>query len=734
MMNELNSNPPYLYPILSTAEKVSDKIYSTLQSNHYCGRRLNATHQMGCQSELGGNFGVVWLVDVDYDIDHILKAGPTPPYIAILGRQYFTRKNLLSFKEHPDRVNGVVFLDGDHENSKSRTIAFSPEDTCPNRYSGLYANHSKYNNCKQNSWIKESDISGLLYDDIPFPVFLINDKKSVDEIQSCFKTHNLVTSSRSEKPSVKTQATYPLCGLQLDSFMMAAQDSDLCLNSHYFVDELLQSNGRRCDSVDNHNIFAYYKPAFGPLKPTNTTNIVRPNIAAPQSIVMLVTKLSSLSMFSDISPGADSTISSIVTLLTIAEALGRVKNSSAVQESTRNIAFAFLDSEPFDYTGSSKMIFNMLDNTFPNNYLIKRQENETDAMINTNLESIEYMINLDQMANYPNADAIHFHSEPDDINRSKIQRVFDIFEKVSVDEKVKFQREDDKLPLPPAPVQEFIKSSREQKYGPDKQLTGIVLSNYGKTYNNLFYHSTYDDSHNIYQTSKEKLVEHIAKVSRLTARGLFELTFKVDKSDEITVDKNLIEELLQCFLIDADCHLFTRATTAGQKLPSGPIQTYKDPTKRSDDMNGVITAHLLAYFLGDKMTDVNLTKCIESNQGSLIYNYEYINGKDEPVRDGSSGVCIRSQVAMLSAQSPAYSFTPEGGLQIDRKYPAWTVSLNSIRNPVRLYLKPSPVAQWATLFLGIVITVASFIIVRELRASISKINSNSDIAHAATLT
>lgn len=665
---------------------------------------------MGCTSDLGGNFGIVWIVQDQPDLDHILKNGPTPPYMAILGRTFFTRKNLLVFKQNPDRVSGVVFLDGDHDDSKSRTSPFSPDDTCPNRYSGLYANHTDYSDCKKNTWQKESPISGLLYDDLPFPIFLINDDKSIDEIQTCFKNNNVLKSSKT------AQASYPLCGLQLDSFMNAAQNSDLCLNSHFFIDELLQTNGRRCYPVDNHNIFGYYKTAKGPLHPiVNITEAMTPDMAPPQSVVMLVAKLSSLSMFSELSPGADSTITSIVTMLAIAEALSRVKNSTEVMKSERNIAFALLDSEPFDYTGSNRMVYSMIHDVFPNSFF--RRTNETDAMQNLNLKSIEYVINLDQLANYPSDDSLHFHSEPEDSSRDKVDTVFNTLEKFASNEKLKLSRADSQMPLPPTPVHEFIRYSRQQKYGKENELTGLVLTNYGEKYNNLFYHSTYDDSHNI-NRSETKLVDHIAQVAKVVASSLYELAFKADKSQDINVDKLIVEQLLQCYLFDAGCHLFTRASTAGQKLPSGPIETYKDPTKRSDDMNGVITAHLLAYFLGDKIHGHNITDCIVDNQRSQIYNFEYINDKDEPVSDGTSGVCVRSQVALLSAQSPAFSDSEEG-IKIDDKYPAWTVSLNGIRNPVRLYLKPSPVTQWATFLLGIVITIASFVIVHQIKAKVT---------------
>lgn len=133
---------------------MSDKIYTNLQSNHYCSRRLNATHQVGCSSELGGNVGVLWVVSDDGDIEHVIKKGPTPPYVIALRHAHFTRKNLLSFKTMPDRVAGVIFLVDANEISEP----FSPDDTCPNRYSGLYVNNTSLSECKKNVWQVESPV------------------------------------------------------------------------------------------------------------------------------------------------------------------------------------------------------------------------------------------------------------------------------------------------------------------------------------------------------------------------------------------------------------------------------------------------------------------------------------------------------------------------------------------------------------------------------------------------
>lgn len=706
------------YSYIAFAGKVSDRIYFDIQSDHYCSRRLNATHQMGCTSKLGGNSGVIWYVEHEVDIEHILNNGPTPPYIAVLNRKFFTRDYLLAFRAKPDRVAGVIFLDRaqEHETKTPFDSPFSPEDRCPNRYSGLYVNDTQYGDCKQNLWQVESQVSGLLYDDIPYPIFLVNQQNSILAISSCFNDHNRVAGIGEKK-----QATYPLCSMQMDSFMTAAGDAETCLNSHSFVDDLLQTSGRRCLNVDNQNIFAYYKTATGPLHPVDKLNRAKPDVAEAQSVVLLVAKLSSLSMFTDLSPGADSTVTPIVTMLAVADALGRVKSDEEVQKSKRNIAFAFLDSEPFDYTGSSAMVYSMTKNNFPNSLFVWTGANETIAIQNINLTSIDYVINLDQLASYPGADAIHLHYDPLSRDDEKLGNAVKIMQNVASEEKVNLQEAGQNVPMPPGPVHEFIRQS--QSLLKEKRPMGLLLSNYEKTYTNMFYHSIFDDKQNVNQIKKDELTNHLSRVASLVARSVYELTFKA-RSDKVTVDKQLVDQLLQCYLVDASCNLFTRAWQAGQKLPPHPIQTFKDPIKQSDDMNGAITSSLLAYFVGDKLPDFNFTRCARENAESFIYSYEYVNGKDSPVTDLVSGLCVRSQVQKISAQSPAFKVNQETNyIEVNPKYPAWTMSLNTIRNPVRLFLRPSPIYQWCVFATGILVTLMAFLVVRHISASISTLKS-----------
>lgn len=681
----------FLADHVNSSVRIQDKIYYTLTSDHYCPRRLNATRSVGCTSNLGGNNGILWIVEDESDLKHVLQTGQTPPYIVVLKQKHFTKANILKFKDNLNRINGVVFNPSIENEAPVPNQPFSPEDSCPNRYSGLY-NGTEFAECKMNTWL-ETSASGLMYEDIPFPIFMIKDKKSLDMIEDCF-SHNVDTNNR------QVQKSSPLCGIHLDSFMTAAVNSKKCLNSHSFSDELMQQTGSRCRAIIPRNIFAYFRPAFS--KGTQVKNKIKPDYVEKNSIIMLTAKLSSISLFNDDSPGADSTITGIVALLSVADALRYARPT--FPEVGNNIVFALIDSEPFDYTGSTRMVDDMVKGNFPNSYF-HRTSNDSQYLMNMNLSAINTIIDLNQLANYKHSKDLYIHFDPSRSSAnldSLAQKLFDSGNRHGIN----FQKATSKdghsnrLPLPPSSVQTFLKYLQH-----GDELTGAVISNYNYEYKNKFYHSTYDSFHNINETSMQQLVDHLVKVSSSLAEVVLELALKGDKNVQLSVDRELVSNLLQCYLVSADCKLFTEAWYFGRSLPKGPIQTYKDPTYDSDDMNVEITKNLLSYFLREEQGSLNETQCYKLDETSGAFAYLYINGQRK------QGSCIKSQVVSIYASSPAFSLK-DNSIDIDLRYPAWTVSANNIRNPVSIYLIHGPLYDWVVFSLGILITIVSFISVK----------------------
>jgi len=95
----------------------------------------------------------------------------------------------------------------------------------------------------------------------------------------------------------------------------------------------------------------------------------------PESIILLLARMDSFSIFNEAAPGLRSVIGNVVAVLAIAEALGRFLSVVAVPDrfkrnfsryftdknaytGHRRIMIGLLNGESFEYIGSSRMVFN----------------------------------------------------------------------------------------------------------------------------------------------------------------------------------------------------------------------------------------------------------------------------------------------------------------------------------------------------------------------------------------
>jgi len=99
----------------------------------------------------------VHLVEVENDVSWIEKNATAGPYTVGLPFGMFNNDTLLRLK-NTNNINGVLLTkNASHE----RPSEYSPEDKCPNRYSG-------YKKCDK-PWNPFG--SALLMEDWPFPMF-----------------------------------------------------------------------------------------------------------------------------------------------------------------------------------------------------------------------------------------------------------------------------------------------------------------------------------------------------------------------------------------------------------------------------------------------------------------------------------------------------------------------------------------------------------------------------------
>lgn len=345
----------------AATERIKDMIYMPLEGVAACFRRHNGTHQFGCSSSRSGSVGVVHLIEIEEDIAWIEKNATAGPYTVILPFAMFNRSTLLRLK-NTNNINGVLLT---KNISHERPSEYSPEDQCPNRYSG-------YKKCNDRSpWNPLG--SALLMEDWPFPMFYTENQTILEAIKTCFWTHNA--------HDLETQYQRSLCAIEMKSFMYAAVNSDSCIKR---TDFMLNFNPTQfCDPLGDRNI-------HWPLAPLDEDN----------EVIMVTARLDASSLFDGVSPGAGNTITGLVTLLATAYYLNFL---NATVDKT-NVVFSLLNGEAFDYIGSSRMVYDM-------------QQNNFNALGGTNLkfENIQSVIEFGQLGK----GKIFFHSNGKDdlINR-----------------------------------------------------------------------------------------------------------------------------------------------------------------------------------------------------------------------------------------------------------------------------------------------------------------------------
>ena len=288
-----------LLTALSEGKRIKERIYRDLNERGFCFRRTNGTHQMGCSSDPNGNVGVVHLISNLNDRDWLINKGPHDPYIVILTPKMFSRQNLELLK-NSGKINGVLLL-GANKNVDllEPPNSFSDDSTCPNQDSSMYGKQA----CQKSEWNPFG--TGILQEDWPFPMFLIDNSEKVDDLIDCFEKFNKPNEDESPK-------TWPLCAAELKSHMISAVDTKTCLRRNELTNPF--SPTRFCDPMGDRNAFHLaHQENFKDSK------------YAEKSVLLLSSRIDSVTMFDKVEIGYDSPTSSLVTLIATAELLYRYR-------------------------------------------------------------------------------------------------------------------------------------------------------------------------------------------------------------------------------------------------------------------------------------------------------------------------------------------------------------------------------------------------------------------------
>nr|XP_033779025.1 nicastrin isoform X2 [Geotrypetes seraphini] len=667
---------------LCWCNSVERKIYIPLNKTAPCVRLMNATHQIGCQSSMNGDTGVIHVAEKEQDLKWVLEDGLTPPYMVVLDGELFTREVMEKLKM-TSRVAGVAV------SKRQPSKGFSPDSTCPNDGFGVYSNTygPQYAHCNSTVWNPQGN--GLSFEDFKFPIFLLQDENETRVIKQCYQEHNI--------PLSGSIPQYPLCAMQLFSHMHAVTDTVTCMRRNS-LQTSFNINPEVCDALTDWNIWST-------LKPVNISDILHPD----NKVIFVAARLDSRSFFWDVAPGAESTVSGFVTLLAAAEALRKVLNDQ--QTLLKNVMFVFFQGEAFDYIGSSRMVYDMENGKFP-----------------IGLENIDAFLELNQVALRKNS-ILWMHTDPvSQKNSSSVQEqvktLVDALNNASQNSNVTLKEASSTQALPPSSFQRFLQA---------RNIPGVVLTDHQSAFQNRYFHSIYDTGENIISNYPEGIspeeaqnllndtAQSLADVATVLARAVYQLAGDANLSTStIQADAATVSKLLYGFLMKLNNSWFQSIIPAEKSiiLDNDPPHYYIAVDNKINPSR--VVQYVLANLTGAVFNFTQEGCQKRQNEDKDQYDYYWVQGSLDENSTTRTPFCVRTTTRITKALSPAFELREWGST----KYSTWTESRwKEIR--ARIFLVASHELEVITLVVGIAILVTSLLVTYF-------INSKADILFAST--
>uniref|UniRef100_A0A673ABX6 Nicastrin n=1 Tax=Sphaeramia orbicularis TaxID=375764 RepID=A0A673ABX6_9TELE len=597
---------------------VEKKIYVHLNYTVPCVRLLNATHQIGCQSSLSGNVGVLHVLESEDNLDWVLSKGPNPPYLVILEAALFTRSIMMKLKNGSNRVAGVAVV----APNTNPTEPFSPYTTCPNENTGVYTEKydPAYAHCNVTVWNPLGN--GLAYEEFDFPIFSLKDDNDTQVIRQCFLDHNQVVNGSAPQ--------YPLCAMQLYSHMSAVTDTATCMRRND-INFSISPEGV-CDPLGDSNVWASSRPI-------NTTQKGHKN---SENVIIAAARLDSRSFFFDIAPGAQSSVTGFVSLLAAAHAL---RNATQEAPPNRTILYTFFQGETFDYIGSSRMVYDMENNQFA-----------------VDLDNVHSVLEVGQVGLRSDSQ-LWLHSDPVSRRNSSVRKLIENLQVASKDLNVTVNQPQASQPLPPSSFQRFLRA---------RPIPGIVIEDHQSVFTNRYYESMYDNAEylNISYPSNltaDEQLEHITETATVPGSQPGRGGYKVRGAHFLTAFLTMV--VVWHILINS-FSLFSPQSA------EKPTNFYVGVANWQSSEPTFLVQYLLANLTG---TVVNVTKedCQHQREDDKdkeshhLYHYMWVQGSVPPNGTQRESFCVRSTVHLSKALSPAFDPLKE---YTSTEYSTWTES------------------------------------------------------------
>ncbi|KAM6919518.1 nicastrin [Lycodopsis pacificus] len=653
---------------------VEKKIYVDLNYTIPCVRLLNATHQIGCQSHLSGNVGVLHVLESEENLDWVLRSGLNPPYLVILESPLFTRSIMMKLKNGSSRVAGVAVVAANTNPSDG----FSPHTNCPNENTGVYTESygPAMSHCKVTVWNPLGN--GLSYEAFDFPIFSMKDDNDTQVIRQCYMDHNRAVNGSTPQ--------YPLCAMQLFSHMSAVTDTATCMRRNDINFSI--SPEMVCDPLGDSNVWASTKPL----------NYTAKGHKDGEHVVVAAARLDSRSFFFDVAPGAQSGVSGFVALLAAAHAL---RNATQEAPPPRNILYAFFQGETFDYIGSSRMVYDMQNNGFA-----------------VDLDNIHSVLEVGQVG--LRADSkLWLHSDPVSRKNSsvdeEVKKLIANLQLAATNLNVSAEETNVSQPLPPSSFQRFLRA---------RPIPGVVIEDHQSAFTNRFYESMYDNAEhlNISYPSNLTLEEQLdfvtdtamalTEVATMVARTLYAQAGGAESQrNKINADRQIVTRMLYGFLVRSNNSWFQQLIPSDlmSHLTDRPTNFYVGVNQQTSKPTYLVQ-YLLATLTGSTVNVTqencqNQRESEEDKENKHMYYYFWAQGAAPPNSTEREGYCMRSTARLAKALSPAFELRE----YTSKDYSTWTESRwKTIKG--RIFLVASHELEMVTLGVGVGVLLTSLLL------------------------
>lgn len=569
---------------VNTLESVPDleqSMYLTV-NGYPCVRLLNLSGEIGCANP--GHEKVVAPVLRYKNIEHIDQSSSI---LIQLDDMVDLMRRLSNDTGLARKVAGVLVESSTKLQNESK--GFSPVEKFPQ------AEFSPYQKLNYE-WNPLG--SSIMWSSYNFPIFLLDEDSTV-------VLQKIADKNEKNKQAYKVDVAE--FNLVMQTTKSGTHDSESCLKQ------------QSCLPLGGYSVMS----SLPPIDVSSTQK--------PKSIVLAMASMDSASFFRDKSPGADSPLSGMISLVAAVDALSHLGD---LDELNKQLVFLFFTGEAWGYLGSRRFLAEL--------------DMGTDAVHGLNSSLIEMVLEIGSVGKGFSQGVSSFfaHASRDLPATKKTLDAFRHAHNSLRSDSINISMASSSNPgIPPSSLMAFMRKN--------PLTSGVVLEDFDSAFSNKFYHSQLDDLSNIDSKS-------LVAAASLVARTLYILAsdgkiLNTTKLISINVNSSLVDELLGCLLTcepGLSCALVKGYITPTSTCPNHYVGVILGPpssTPYVEDLRD--TSRFLWNFLAEKTSKPrkeNSTICSKdcSSKGGVCIRAE---------TDGK-GTCVLSTTRYIPAYSTRLKF------------------------------------------------------------------------------